>query len=160
MVFGMSLATYTLIHVLISLVGIASGLVVLFGMIANKPLENWTGVFLATTVATSVTGFGFPFVKLLPSHIVGVLSLFVLLLAVLALYNFKLSGAWRKIYVISAVTALFFNSFVFVVQSFLKVPFLHALAPTQKEPPFAAAQAALLIFYVVTGYWAVKKFKK
>jgi hypothetical protein len=160
MVLGMSLAAYTLIHVLISLAGIASGLVVLFGMISNKPLDNWTRVFLAATVATSVTGFGFPFVKLLPSHIVGALSLFVLLLALLALYYFKLSGAWRKTYVISAVTALYFNSFVLVVQSFLKVPFLHALAPTQKEPPFVAAQAAVLTFYIVTGTLAIKKFKK
>lgn len=160
MVLGMSLATYTLIHVLISLVGIGSGLVVLFGMIANQRFDRWTAVFLATTIATSVTGFGFPFVKLLPSHIVGILSLLVLILTLLARYRFKMAGAWRKTYVITAALALYLNTFVLVVQSFLKVPALNALAPTQTETPFKIAQSAVLVFYIVLTVLAVKKFKK
>jgi hypothetical protein len=159
MVFGMSLATYTLIHVVLSLVGIGSGLVVLFGLLAGKRLTGWTGLFLATTVATSVTGFGFPFDHFLPSHGVGILSLVVLAVAMLALYSFHLAGAWRRIYGICAVIALYLNVFVLVVQAFEKVPGLRALAPTQSEPPFAIAQLLVLALFVALGIAAAKKFR-
>lgn len=158
-VFGLSLGTYTLIHVLISLAGIASGLVVLFGLIAGRRLDGWTAWFLATTVATSVTGFGFPFEHLLPSHIVGLLSLAVLALAIAARYGFHLRGAWRHVYVISAALALYLNVFVLVVQSFQKVPALHSLAPHQTEPPFAVAQAVVLVLFVVLAVMAAIRFR-
>jgi hypothetical protein len=158
-VFGLSLGTFTLIHVLISLAGIASGLVVLFGLIAGKRLNGWTAWFLATTVATSVTGFGFPFEHLLPSHIVGLISLAVLVLAIAARYPLHLRGAWRRVYVITAVLALYLNVFVLVVQSFQKVPALRALAPHQTEPPFAAAQAGVLVLFVVLGVLAAIRFR-
>jgi hypothetical protein len=149
---------YTLIHVAISLVGIVSGLIVLFGMFGGKRLNGPTLLFLIATVLTSVTGFGFPFEHLSPPHIVGIISLVVLLLAILARYKFHLAGTWRAIYVITAVMALYFNFFVLVVQSFLKVPALHALAPTQKEPPFAIVQGVVLVLFLVLGVLAVKKF--
>src|SRR5271169_2429379 len=121
MILGMSTATYTFLHVLISLVGIGSGLVVMLGFLTGKRLGGWTALFLATTVATSVTGFGFPFDHLLPSHKIGILSLVVLAVAILARYVFHLTGSWRRIYVISAAVALYLNVFVAVVQAFLKV---------------------------------------
>src|SRR5271166_1763630 len=136
MILGMSTATYTFLHVLISLVGIGSGLVVMLGFLTGKRLDGWTALFLITTVATSVTGFGFPFDHLLPSHVLGVISLLVLAIAVPARYVFHLAGAWRWIYVVTAAMALYLNVFVAVAQSFMKVPALHVLAPTQKEPPF------------------------
>src|SRR5450432_3581702 len=145
MVFGMSLSTYTLIHVIISLIGIAAGFVVLFGMFKGKRFDGWTAIFLFFTVLTSITGFGFPFDHLLPSHKVGILSLVVLALTIPALYFFHLAGAWRRVYVIGAAVALFLNTFVLVVQLFEKVPSLKALAPTQKEPPFAVAQSIVLL---------------
>lgn len=159
MVLGMSLATFTLLHVIISLIGIATGLIVLFGMLAGKRLDGWTWLFLATTILTSVTGFFFPFDHLLPSHIVGIISLVVLAVAVLARYAFRLSGAWRWIYVVTAVTALYLNCFVGVVQAFLKIPALTPLAPTQSEPPFQIAQGALLVVFVVLGIVAVIRFR-
>ena len=158
MIFGMTTSTFTLVHVVISLVGIASGLVVVFGLLAGRRLDGWTGLFLATTVATSVTGFGFPFDHLLPSHKVGIISLVVLAVAILARYAFHLTGAWRRTYVISAVAALYFNVFVLVVQAFLKVPALHALAPKQTEPPFLVTQLVVLVVFIVTGIMAAKKF--
>src|SRR5207253_1791059 len=129
MIFGMTTSTFTFVHVLISLVGIGSGFVVLFGLLAGKRLNGWTALFLATTVATSVTGFGFPFDHLLPSHKVGIISLLVLAIAILARYVFHLAGAWRRIYVVSASVALYLNVFVGVVQAFEKVPALKELAP-------------------------------
>lgn len=159
MIFGMTLATYTLVHVVLSLVGIGSGLVVLFGLLAGKRLAGWTGLFLATTIATSVTGFGFPVEHFLPSHGVGIISLVVLAIALLALYAFHLAGAWRRTYVIAAVIALYLNCFVAVVQSFEKIAPLRALAPTQSEPPFAIAQLALLALFVGLGFLAVKRFR-
>jgi len=158
MVFGMSLATYTLIHVVISLLGIVSGLIVVLGLINGKRLDGMTGVFLVATVLTSVTGFGFPFDHLLPSHKVGMISLVVLTIALLARYAFHLAGKWRSIYVITAVMALYLNVFVLVVQSFLKVPVLKALAPKQTEPPFLIAQVMVLALFVVLGILAAKKF--
>jgi hypothetical protein len=158
MVFGMSLATYTFIHVLISVIGIASGLIVFYGMLQAKRLDGLTAIFLLTTVLTSVTGFGFPFTHLLPSHIVGIISLLVLTVALIARYQRYLAGAWRATYVVTAGLALYFNCFVLVVQSFEKVPALRALAPTQKEPPFAVAQIAVLVIFIVLIGAAVKKF--
>src|SRR5882672_6644029 len=158
-VFGMSLATYTLIHTLISLVGIASGVVVLFGLVVGRRLEGWTALFLATTVATSVTGFGFPFHHLLPSHIVGFISLAVLAVAIAARYPFQLRGAWRRVYVLTAVLALYLNVFVGVVQSFLKIPALRALAPKQTEPPFVVSQAIVLVSFVVLAIVAAIRFR-
>jgi hypothetical protein len=128
--------------------------------LAGKRLGGWTGVFLATTVATSVTGFGFPFDHFLPSHGVGILSLVVLAIAMVALYSFHLAGAWRRIYAVCAVIALYLNVFVLVVQAFEKVPPLRALAPTQSEPPFAIAQLLVLALFVALGIAAAKKFRK
>lgn len=159
MILGMSTATYTFLHVLISLVGIGSGLVVMFGLLTGKRLDGWTAIFLATTVLTSLTGFLFPVEHLLPSHVVGIISLVVLAVAILARYVFHLEGAWRRIYVVCAVLALYLNSFVAVVQSFLKIPALKALAPTQKEPPFLVAQLAVMALFIVMGILAVKKFR-
>ena len=158
-VFGMSLGTYTFVHVLISLVGIASGFVILFGLIAGKRLEAWTILFLATTVATSVTGFGFPSDHLLPSHIVGVISMVVLAVAIAARYAFHLRGAWRRLYVVCAVLALYLNVFVGVVQSFLRVPALNALAPKQTEPPFVVAQAIVFRLFVGLAVVAAIRFR-
>ena len=158
MILGMTTSTFTLLHVLISLVGIGSGFIVLYGLLTGKRLDGWTAIFLVTTVLTSLTGFLFPFEHLLPSHVVGVISLVVLAVAILARYGMHLAGAWRGIYVVSAAVALYFNVFVLVVQAFMKMPALKALAPTQKEPPFVAAQLALMALFVVLTIFAVKKF--
>jgi hypothetical protein len=152
MIFGMD--PYTFVHVVISLVGIGSGLVVLVGLLTGKRLDGWTALFLLTTAATSLTGFGFPFDHLLPSHIVGIISLVTLAVAAAARYVFHLAGPWRWIYVAGAVVSLYFNVFVLIVQLFLKVPAIHALAPTQAEPPFAIVQGAVLLLFVVLGILA------
>ena len=157
MLFGAD--TFTNFHVALSLVGIGTGLIVLLGLLADKRLELVTFVFLATTVATSVTGFGFPFGTLLPSHIVGIVSLVVLAVALYARYGAGLSGNWRWIYVTTATLALYLNVFVLVVQLFLKVETLHELAPTQAEPPFAIAQGLTLAAFLVLGYLAVRRFR-
>jgi len=158
MIVGMTTATFTFVHVLLSLVGIGSGFIVIFGLFNGKRLDGWTGLFLATTVATSVTGFFFPFDHLLPSHKVGIISLVVLAVALLARYGLHLAGAWRRIYVVCAAVALYLNVFVAVVQAFLKVPALKALAPTGKEPPFLVAQLVVMLIFVVLTILAVKKF--
>ena len=158
MMLGMSLSTFTTLHVIISLIGIVTGLVALLGMLGGKHLGGWTALFLATTVLTSVTGFLFPFTKLLPSHVVGIISLAVLAAALLALYVFRLDGPWRWIYVVGAVLALYLNVFVGVVQAFQKLAFLQPLAPTQVEAPFIVAQAAVLALFAVLGFLAVKRF--
>jgi hypothetical protein len=158
MILGMSTSTFTLVHVILSLVGIFAGLVVVFGMFGSRKLDGWTALFLATTVLTSVTGFFFPFDKILPSHIVGIISLVVLALAILALYALHLAGPWRWIYVVSAVLALYLNVFVGVAQAFQKLPFLASLAPTQSEPPFLIAQAVVLVIFVGLGIAAVRAF--
>jgi hypothetical protein len=159
MIFGVTTATFTLVHVVISLVGIGSGLVVSYGLLSGKRLNGWTALFLATTVATSVTGFGFPFDHLLPSHKVGIISLVVLAIAILARYPLLLAGAWRRIYVVSAAIALYLNVFVLVVQAFEKVPALRAMAPKQNEPPFLAAQLVVLAIFVVLTILATKRFR-
>jgi hypothetical protein len=158
MILGMSTGTYTLLHVLISLVGIGSGLVVMFGFLTGKRLDGWTALFLVTTVLTSVTGFGFPVDHLLPSHIIAILSLVILAVAISARYVFHLSGAWRSTYVVTAAIALYLNVFVLVVQTFMKVPAVHALAPTQKEPPFLIAQIVVMLIFIGLTVLAVKKF--
>jgi hypothetical protein len=146
-------------HVVISLLGIASGYVVIAGMLQGLRLPRWTAFFLVTTVLTSVTGFAFPFVKLLPSHILAVLSLIVLAIAIYAFYSRKLAGRWRATYVITAIIAQYLNVFVLIVQAFMKLPPLKALAPTQTEPPFAIAQAVNLVAFLVLGYLATKRFQ-
>src|SRR3984957_8163669 len=159
MILGMSTAAFTQFHVLLSLVGIASGLIVAFAMLGAKRLPLLTAIFLLTTVATSATGFMFHFAAFGPPEIVGVISLVVLGIAILALYGYKLAGSWRWIYVAAAVLALYLNVFVGVVQTFQKVAFFHALAPTQTEPPFAVAQGIVLITFVALGIAAAKKFR-
>lgn len=156
MILGMTPLTF--FHVLLSLIGIFAGLIVLGGLLSAKRMPGWTATFLTTTVLTSVTGFLFPFVKFLPSHGVGVISLIVLAVTIAALYTFRLAGAWRWIYVVGAVISLYLNVFVLVAQGFAKIPALHALAPTQAEPPFAIAQGIVLLVYLVLGYLAVRKF--
>jgi hypothetical protein len=145
------MTSYTIVHALIGLIGIASGFVVVGGVLALKRLDRWTAVFLATTVATSATGFGFPFEHLLPSHIVGVISLLVLGVAIFARYPRQLAGRWRPTYVVSAVLALYLNVFVGIVQAFLKIPVLHRMAPTQSEPPFVATELITLGLFVVVA---------
>lgn len=159
MVFGMSLATFTLLHVAISLIAIVTGLVVATGMGRSKRLPGWTAVFLVTTFLTSATGFGFPFTGLLPSHIFGIITLVVMAVSVPGLYLFHLAGHWRWIYIVGAVFTLYLNAFVLVVQAFLKVPFLTPLAPTQSEPPFAVAQLVALVLCVWLGVRAVRGFR-
>jgi len=155
----MSLSTFTILHTAISLVGIVSGVVVVFGLLSGKRLDRWTALFLLTTVLTSVTGFMFPFDHLLPSHKVGMISLVVLAFALVARYSIRLAGGWRRTYVLTAVMALYLNVFVLVVQSFLKVPALHALAPTQQEPPFLVAQLIVLAIFIWLAIAAVKGFR-
>jgi hypothetical protein len=155
----MSLATFTLVHVLISLVGIVSGLLVFYGLLTGRRMDGGTALFLTTTVLTSATGYGFPFTHLLPSHIVGAISLVALAIAIFARYSRHLAGGWRKTYVISAAIALYLNVFVLVVQLFEKVPALHALAPTQKEPPFAIAQLLVMLLFIVLTVFVVKRFR-
>ena len=151
--------TFTIVHVVISLIGILSGLVVLCGLFTSNRMCGWTMLFLATTVATSVTGFFFPFHGVTPGIILGILSLIVLTPAIAGFYAFHLAGSWRWIYVVGAVVALYFNVFVLIAQLFLKVPALHALAPTGTEPPFAIAQGIVLVFFILAGIKAVRRFR-
>jgi hypothetical protein len=156
----MILTAYTMVHVIISLLGIFSGFVVLFGWLAGKRLDGWTKFFLATTVATSVTGFFFPVHHFMPSHAVGILSLLVLAVAIYAHYSRHLAGAWRKIFVICAAIALYLNVFVGIVQSFEKVPALKALAPTQTEAPFKSTQLVVLALFVVLTIVVAIRFRE
>src|SRR6201992_1085211 len=151
MVLGMSLSAFTTLHVVISLIGIVSGFIVMYGLFGSNRMAGMTALFLLTTILTSATGFLFSVEKLLPSHIVGIISLVLLAIACIALYAMKLSGAWRWIYVVTAMVSLYLNIFVLVIQSFLKIPFLHALAPSvpPSEPPFAAVQGLVLLFFVL-----------
>jgi hypothetical protein len=159
MMLGLSLSTYTIIHVVISLIAIVAGFVTVFGMLTGDRMARWTAIFLVTTILTSVTGFGFPFDHFLPSHAVGAISLVFLAMALFAIYVEHLAGTWRWIYVVSAIIALWFNVFVLIVQSFMKIPALKALAPTQSEPPFQIAQGAALVLFVVLAILAVRKFR-
>ena len=159
MVWGMTLGTFTAVHVVLSLIGIGAGFVVLIGLLSGRQRGGWTALFLVTTVATSLTGFGFPVDHILPSHVVGVASLVVLAVAIVARYGLHLRGVWRVIYVVSAALALYFNVFVGVVQAFLKVPALHALAPQQTEPPFLVAQLLVLAAFILLTVVATKRFR-
>jgi len=153
------MTTFTLIHVVISLMGIGSGFVVLFGLLTGKRFDGWTGLFLASTVATSVTGFLLPFHRFMPSHVFGIMSLLVLVVAIVARYTSHLVGAWRWIYVVSAMVALYLNVFVLVAQAFAKVPALKAIAPTQSEPPFLISQLVVMALFIVLSIAAVKRFR-
>jgi hypothetical protein len=152
------LATFTTIHTALSLAALASGIIVVIGLVGSKPLPVWNAVFLATAVATSATGFGFPFTAFLPSHGVAAVALVVLAMTILAYYVFGLSGAWRPIYVVGVVISLYFDVFVAIVQAFRKIPTLTALAPTGSEPPFAVAQGAALVIFAVLAVAASIKF--
>jgi len=161
MVLGMSLSAFTTLHVIISLIGIVSGLIVMFGLLGSNRMAGMTALFLLTTILTSATGFLFPVEKLLPSHIIGILSLVLLAIACIALYAMKLSGAWRWIYVVTAMVSLYFNVFVLVIQSFLKIPALTALAPGNPPsgPVFAVVQGIVLVFFVLVIVGAVRRFR-
>jgi hypothetical protein len=159
MILGMSIATFTQFHVLLSLIAIISGIAVVAAMLNSKRSPAMTALFLASTVATSVTGFLFHFASFGPPEIVGVISLIVLAAAILALYFYRLAGSWRWIYVAAALLALYLNAFVGVVQTFQKVAFFHALAPTQTEPPFAVAQGVVLLVFIALGVAAVRRFR-
>jgi hypothetical protein len=158
MILGMSTAAFTTLHVIISLIGIASGMVVVLAMCNGRRVPGWTALFLISTVLTSVTGFLFHSAAFGPPHVVGVISLLTLAIAVIALYVNRLAGAARWLYIVSAILALYLNVFVGVVQAFQKVSFLHALAPTQKEPPFLVAQLLVLVFFVFVALIALKGF--
>jgi hypothetical protein len=161
MVLGMSLSAFTTLHVVISLIAIACGIIVMFGLLGSNRMPGLTAIFLLFTILTSVTGFLFPFEKLLPSHMVGILSLVLLAIALIALYGMKLSGAWRWIYVVTAMVSLYLNVFVLVIQAFLKVPALTALAPGNPPsgPVFAVVQGIVLVFFVVVIIGAVRRFR-
>jgi len=159
MILGMSLSTFTLVHVVLSLVGICSGLLVLYGLLLGKRFDGATGIFLLTTALTSLTGFLFPFEHLKPSYVFGVISLVALAVAIPARYVLHMAGGWRRTYVISAVLALYLNVFVLVAQIFMKVPAAHALAPTQTEPPFLITEVVVLAIFIVVGIVAVKNFR-
>jgi hypothetical protein len=158
MILGMSTATYTLLHVVISLIAIASGIIVLIGLFGSHRMPGWTALFLVTTILTSAGGFLFPNTGITPAQIFGYLSLAVLAVTLVALYAFHLGGAWRWIYVGGAIIALYLNVFVLVVQSFAKIALLHPLAPNGNEPPFLVAQGVLLAIFVVLGIVALRRF--
>jgi hypothetical protein len=161
MMLGLSLSAVTTLHVVISLVGIAAGLIVLSGLFKSQSMPGMTAIFLITTILTNATGFMFPFEKLLPSHVIAIISLILLAIACIALYSMKLSGAWRSIYLITAIASLYLNIFVLVIQSFLKIGFLHALAPSvpPSEPPFAIVQGVVLVLFVIAGIAAVRRYR-
>lgn len=147
-----------LTHVALSLVGIISGLVVFLGLLRGQKLDGWTMLFLATTILTSATGYALPADRILPSHVVGGISLVVLAVALAALYVFHLAGPWRWIFVATAAIALYLNVFVGVAQAFQKVPFLQPLAPTQSEPPFLITQILVLLLFIGLGIAAARRF--
>ncbi len=154
----MMLRIHTVIHVIISLLGILSGFVVVAGMINADPMAGWTKLFLWTTVLTSVTGFFFPYRGFTPALAFGIISLVVLAAAIYALHWAHLAGGWRLTYVLSAIFAQYLNVFVLVVQSFQKIPALKKFAPTQKEPPFAIAQLVALAAFIALGIAAARNF--
>jgi len=164
MVLGMSLQAFTLVHVIISLIAIAAGLIVMFGLLSSNSMPGLTAIFLLFTILTNATGFLFPFKELLPSYIIAGISLVLLAIACIALYGMKLSGAWRPVYVVTAMISLYFNVFVLIIQSFLKIPALAALAPAVPPAPpsgpvFAAVQGIVLVFFVVVTIGAWRRFK-
>lgn len=156
MIFGMTPLTF--IHVVLSLIGIFAGFIAVFGMIGGKRLDGWNGIFLLTTALTSVTGFFFPFHRVTPGIILGIISLVVLAVAIPARYVLHLAGPWRKIYAVTASIALYLNVFVLVAQLFMKVPSLHVLAPNGSEPPFLISQAVVMVLFIVLTIAAAIKF--
>src|SRR4030081_726178 len=164
MILGMSLSMFVTVHVIISLIGIVSGIIVMFGMLGSNRMPGMTAIFLLFTILTSATGFLIPPLlseKLLPSHIIGILSLVLLAIACIALYVMRLSGAWRWIYVVTALLALYVNVFVLIIQSFLKIPALTALAPGNPPsgPVFAVVQGVVLVFFVIMIIGAIRRFR-
>ena len=164
MILGMSLSTFVTVHVIISLIAIVAGIIVMFGLLTSNSMPGLTAIFLLFTILTSATGFLIPPLvseKLLPSHMVGALSLVLLAIACIALYGMKLSGAWRWIYAVTALLSLYLNIFVLVIQGFLKVPALHALAPGEPPggPVFAVVQLIVLVFFVIVIIGAVRRFR-
>jgi hypothetical protein len=159
MIWGLSADTFTQVHTALSLVALVSGIIVVVGLVANHNGGGWAGLFLLSGLATNITAFGFPFTQFLPSHYLATLSLVVLVLAIIGRYVTRYAGAWRLIYVVSVVLAVYFDAFVAVVQAFQKVPAIHDLAPTQSEPPFAIAQGAVLLLFVVLGILAAWRFR-
>jgi hypothetical protein len=164
MILGMSTATFVQVHVVISLIAIVAGFIVMFGMLGSKSQPGLTAIFLLFTILTNATGFPIPPLlteKLLPSHIIGILSLVLLAIACLALYVMKLAGSWRWIYVLTALISLYLNTFVLVIQSFLKIPALSALAPgaPPSGPVFAAVQGIVLVFFVIMIIGALRRFR-
>src|SRR5882757_8276208 len=164
MILGMSLSTFVLVHVIISLVGIVAGFIVMSGMLGSNRAPGWTALFLLLTILTSATGFLIPPLvtdKLLPSHMIGALSLVLLAIACIALYVTKLAGPWRWIYAVTALLALYFNVFVLVIQSFLKIPALTAVAPGNPPsgPVFAVIQGLVLVFFVLITIGAIRRFR-
>jgi hypothetical protein len=164
MILGMTLSMFVTVHVIISLIGIVAGIIVMFGMLGSNRMPGLTAIFLLFTILTSATGFLIPPLvsdKLLPSHIIGALSLVLLAVACFALYGQKLSGRWRLIYVLTALISLYLNVFVLVIQSFLKIPALHALAPSvpPSEPPFAIVQGIVLVFFVIVIIGAIRRYR-
>jgi hypothetical protein len=159
MILGMSLKMFTYLHVYISLIAIGAGFIVVYGMIAARRLPLLTSIFLFTTALTSLTGFLFPFKGITPAIVVGIISLIVLVVAVIARRRSHLGGAWRGTYVISSIVALYLNFFVLIVQSFQKIPALHALAPTQSELPFKLAQLATFVLIIALSTMAFRKYR-
>jgi hypothetical protein len=159
MVIGMSLRMFTYLHVYISLIAIGAGFIVVYGMIAGRRLPLLTNLFLFTTALTSLTGFLFPFKGITPAIVVGIVSLIVLVVAVIARRRSHLSGTWRGTYVISSILALYLNSFVLIAQMFQKIPALHALAPTQSEMPFKLAQLGTLVLIIALSTIAFRKYR-
>jgi hypothetical protein len=158
MILGLTLVQFTFLHVFLSLVGIGAGIFIIYGLLTSRRLSILTSLFLITTVATSLTGFLFPFKGVTPGIILGILSIIVLILAIVALYVRKLDGAWRATYVVSVCVAFYFNFFVLIAQSFDKVAALHAFAPTQASPGFGITQLAVLLIFILLTIRAVKKF--
>jgi hypothetical protein len=158
---GLSLSTFTTVHVIISLIGIVAGILVMFGLLGSRRMPGMTALFLLFTILTSATGFLFPFEGFKPSYAVGALSLVLLAIACIALYGMKLSGSWRWIYVVTAMISLYLNIFVLVIQSFLKIPALTALAPGNPPsgPVFGVIQGLVLLVFVIVTIGAVRRFR-
>lgn len=153
------LSAFTWFHTALSLVQLVSGIIVVIGLVGSRVSAPWLWIYLVSAIATSVTGFGFPVDKFLPSHAFGIISLILLLLVILARFTFHLAGAWRWIYAVGLVITVYLDAFVAIVQAFLKIPSLHALAPNGSEPPFAIAQGILFVIFVVLAIAAAKRYR-
>jgi len=154
----MFLMMLTLLHVAASLLGLVAGFSVLFGLIVSRQVDQWMARFLWATLVTTLTGFLFPVHQLLPSHVVGLIEVVVLSLAFLARQKLDLSGRWRRQFVIAVTVALYFNTFVAIIQCFKHIPWLQTLAPTQSEPPFLVTQSIVLLLFIALGITATRRF--